>query len=1139
VDDLVAFAHAALFSPVLSTLEKALQSNFLLNFPGLTTDTLRRHPPHSKAMVMGHLDQTRQGTRSTQRHAMAPAKNDGAESDDDHDAFPANEEPNERTHYCYAADIEITGQVYSDQTGRFVAPSDNGNQYLFVLYDYDSNSIHAEPMKNKTAKCILAAYKTVHQRLCTAGLKPQLQRLDNECSQILKDFMNQQHIDYQLVPPHVHRRNAAERAIRTFKNHFIAGLCSVDRDFPVHLWDRLLPQALLTLNLLRGSRINPKLSAYAQVHGTYDFNRTPIAPPGIRVLVHQKPSVRRSWAPHAIDGWYIGPALESYRCYRVWIWETRMERICDTLTWFPTKVKLPTVTNSDLILAGIQDIVNALTKPLPDNSLPPLDPTHVQALVDVSALLTRLLSPDARSLRVAEGAKKPRPSDTNQPSQPTPLQEIIDPTPTPTYATITAPPRRRSNRRQRATPSSPPPAPPSPMSPAAAQAPSTTHPIHAAAAYTVHQSHHQALHGTAINPDTGRVAEYPELSRCSDGHHWLKSNTDEIGRLAQGLGPNSHMPNGTDTIFFIPFHQIPKDRKATYIRVVCADRPEKPEPRRVRWTAGGNLVDYPGDVSTKTADITTVKILLNSVLSTPDARFMTIDLKDFYLNTPMERYEYVRIPLTLIPDTIMNLYNLDELVHKGAVYAEVRKGMYGLPQAGRIAYDRLKEFLAPHGYAPLAHTPGLWRDTNTNLVFSLVVDDFGVKFTDKRDADRLTATLQQLYKVSTDWDGQRYCGLTLEWDYAKRTCDISMPGYIERALQRFTHPPPTRPQHSPHAWTKPDYGAKMQYAIPADESPPLDAADTKRVQEILGTLLFYARAVDNTMLTAIGAIATQQSQGTQETMKAVVQLLNYCATHPNAVVRFHASDMVLWIESDASYLSEPKGRSRAGGFHYLSDRPASPPATEDTPPPINGPINVVCHIMREVLSSAAEAELGALFHNCKEACPIRTTLEELGHPQPQTPVQTDNSTASGIANDTVKQKRSKAIDMRFYWVRDRVRQKQFHIFWRKGSANKADYFTKHHPSSHHQQVRPTYLHEPHLNYYACLRDDDDDDDDDGATNPIIPYQPIKNTHVKFLDQELVSPTWGEGVLLPTSRYPTDGNRYSPDWTNSSISHKFT
>ncbi|MCK7513581.1 MAG: hypothetical protein MZV70_62540 [Desulfobacterales bacterium] len=93
---------------------------------------------------------------------------------------------------------------------------------------------------------------------------------------------------------------------------------------------------MLTLNLLRGSRINPKLSAYAQLHGSYDFNRTPIAPPGIRVLVHDKPANRTTWSPHALDGWYTGPALDSYRCYRVWLWDSRTERIADTVSWFPT-----------------------------------------------------------------------------------------------------------------------------------------------------------------------------------------------------------------------------------------------------------------------------------------------------------------------------------------------------------------------------------------------------------------------------------------------------------------------------------------------------------------------------------------------------------------------------------------------------------------------------------------------------------------------------------------------------------------------------------------------------------------------------------------------------------------------------------
>jgi hypothetical protein len=129
--------------------------------------------------------------------------------------------------------------------------------------------------------------------------------------------------------------------------------------------------------------------------------------------------------------------------------------------------------------------------------------------------------------------------------------------------------------------------------------------------------------------------------------------------------------------------------------------------------------------------------------------------------------------------------------------------------------------------------------------------------------------------------------------------------------------------------------------------------------------------------------------------------------------------------------------------------------------------------MREVLlASATEAEFAAVYLNSKESCPIRICLEELGHPQPPTPIQTDNSTAAGIANDTVKQKRSKAIDMRFYWIRDRVHQGHFHVYyWRKGSLNRADYFSKHHPATHHQQIRSSYLHSPDdrsKNYFDVL-----------------------------------------------------------------------
>ena len=288
--ELVAFAHAALFSPALSTLAQALAKGFISHFPGLSHTLLRKHPPRSFPMVKGHLDQARKNQRSTRPPKPAPP--DASPSlplptisvtneDSSPDAFPISDSPNVRSHFCYAALMEPTGQVYTDQTGRFVAPSSNGNNYMIILYDYDSYSILAEPIKNRSSAAILAGYQVLHARLCAAGLQPRLQRLDNECSESLKQFLREEDIDFQLAPPGIHRRNAAERAIRTWKNHFIAGLCSVDKDFPLHLWDRLLPQVELTLNLLRGSRINPKMSAWAQIHGNFDFNRTPIAPPGI------------------------------------------------------------------------------------------------------------------------------------------------------------------------------------------------------------------------------------------------------------------------------------------------------------------------------------------------------------------------------------------------------------------------------------------------------------------------------------------------------------------------------------------------------------------------------------------------------------------------------------------------------------------------------------------------------------------------------------------------------------------------------------------------------------------------------------------------------------------------------------------
>jgi hypothetical protein len=162
-------------------------------------------------------------------------------------------------------------------------------------------------MKSRSASEWVKAYDTVHQELTVKGFKPKLQTLDNEASAALKNYFTTNDISYQLVPPHCHRRNAAERAIRTFKEQFVAGLSSVDPSFPMHLWDRLLPQAEITLNLLRTSRLHPQLSAAAHFNGFVDYNKKAFAPPGCKIIAHEKPGKRRIWAPHGQHGYSLGP----------------------------------------------------------------------------------------------------------------------------------------------------------------------------------------------------------------------------------------------------------------------------------------------------------------------------------------------------------------------------------------------------------------------------------------------------------------------------------------------------------------------------------------------------------------------------------------------------------------------------------------------------------------------------------------------------------------------------------------------------------------------------------------------------------------------------------------------------------------
>ena len=216
-------------------------------------------------------------------------------------------------------------------------------------------------------------------------------------------------------------------------------------------------------------------------------------------------------------------------------------------------------------------------------------------------------------------------------------------------------------------------------------------------------------------------------------------------------------------------------------------------------------------------------------------------------------------------------------------------------------------------------------------------------------------------------------------------------------------------------------------------------------------MLYYARAIDCTMLCAVNRIASRQADPTQELLRDTYQLLYYAQTYPDATITYRP-DNHLRINSDASYNSETRARSRAAAYFDLTN--SSKDNVNET---INGNILVTSKLIDCVVASAAEAEYAACFMAGQEAMRIKLTLEDMGYKQDQISIYTDNQCAAGIANMSVNLKKAKTMDMRFHWIRDKVRTKTFSVTWHPGKENRADYFTKLHPTSHHVEMRRLYV----------------------------------------------------------------------------------
>jgi hypothetical protein len=518
----------------------------------------------------------------------------------------------------------------------------------------------------------------------------------------------------------------------------------------------------MTLNLIRQSNATPTVSAYAHLSGPFDYNKMPLAPMGCNLQVHEKADSRGTWAYHTVEGWYINTSPDHYRTHICQIKNTRSERLSDTVDFKHKRITNPSITNADKVMLAIQEVVKTIKGKGGQSAS--AEAYDLQTLVDgarhylnespnnrTSASTTSICSQPvprvdqhSRCVTRSQHHEARRHDDdevqfdNNQPAPRVSKRQRLHKRTAPTSKRraerfkrrldmIKGPPARRTwsktvkaamtaqltmTTRQRATLLTIPLCTRQQKGSALAVA---TKQNDRATFQQLNQRiakmENEVMEAMAVmDTETGKLMNYRQLMQ-SEKHKevWSISSANEFGGLANGVGGQL---KGTNTIKFIRKHDVPHERRkdATYGQFVCSIRPEKAEQHRTRFTVGGDRVNYPGEVATPTAEMLVAKILFNSVISTLKAKFMTINISNFYLMTPLKWPEFIRMKLSNIPEEIIAEYKLRAIVTQdGLIYIQANKGMYGLPQSGLLANELFEQRLNTHGYRQSKLVPGLWK----------------------------------------------------------------------------------------------------------------------------------------------------------------------------------------------------------------------------------------------------------------------------------------------------------------------------------------------------------------------------------------------------------------------------------------------
>jgi hypothetical protein len=298
----------------------------------------------------GHLNQTRKNIRSTKVKATPL------------EICDTSHLHNKKVRDVYIQTYMVRKTMFSNQTSQFSIRSHCGNKYIMVMVKINSNAILVKPMKNRMDTKMIWAYNTLLLQLKRASIVPKKNVLDKEVSENMKNHIRDTcKLDMELVPPGCHRHNAAEVAILcNFKAHFLSVLAGVANNFPPNLWDWLLPQTEITINLIQQSNAIPNILAYAHLSRPFNYNKMPLAPMGGEAQVHEKTDKRSTWAYHSVNGWYLFTSPEHNCTHNCHIKHTKSKQLSNTVQFQHKRITNCSITHTNKVMQALAECIKAI-----------------------------------------------------------------------------------------------------------------------------------------------------------------------------------------------------------------------------------------------------------------------------------------------------------------------------------------------------------------------------------------------------------------------------------------------------------------------------------------------------------------------------------------------------------------------------------------------------------------------------------------------------------------------------------------------------------------------------------------------------------------------------------------------------------